>query len=183
MRSGGSGVQSWLSTVSRPSASTVPWCVTLLAFSGTHSSVAGTHSRSTRPRKSSSRSRFRSGSDMSRMISASSALHSTSVCPWNMVRTIGRWFPPACAWHVNRNPIMSPISLMWCVGMTSTRLDGSCSMLWHVTRSSSVSGCSAYGSSSRGWAACIRPEIAPRAGYICWPALRLHNHDGFQTQQ
>ena len=38
---------------------------------------------------------------------------------------------------------------MWCVGMTSTRLDGSCaSMLSHVTRSSCVSACIANGSSS-----------------------------------
>jgi len=40
---------------------------------------------------------------------------------------------------------MSPNSLMWCVGITSTRLDGSCdSMLSHVTLSSSLSGCMAY---------------------------------------
>ena len=40
---------------------------------------------------------------------------------------------------------MSPSSLMWCVGMTSTRLDGSWeSMLSHVTRSSGVSECMQY---------------------------------------
>ena len=45
---------------------------------------------------------------------------------------------------------MSPSSLMWCVGMTSTRLDGSCeSMLSHVTRSSGVSVCMQYCSSRR----------------------------------
>jgi len=47
--------------------------------------------------------------------------------------------------QVKRKPIMSPNSLMWCVGITSTRLDGSCdSMLSHVTLSSLLSGCMAY---------------------------------------
>ena len=92
---------------------------------------------------------FFSGCDMSCMICASSALDSTSVWPWNMVRTMGRWLPGAWALHVNRNPIMSPSSLMWCVGITSKRLEGSCSMLSVVTRSSAVSGCMAKCSSSR----------------------------------
>ena len=96
MRSGSSGVQCWLSTVSRPVACTVPCCVIELAFSGTQSSVAGTHSRSTFSRNARILSRFSTGSDMSRMMSASSASwHSTSVCPWNMVLTTGRRLPVA----------------------------------------------------------------------------------------
>ncbi len=43
------------------------------------------------------------------------------------------------------NPIMSPSSLMWCVGMTKTLLEGSCaSMLWQVTLSSAESWCMLY---------------------------------------
>ena len=94
MRSGSSGVQCWLSTVSSPEAWIVPCCVTALAFSGTQSSVAGTHSASIRRMSACIRSRFLSGWDMSCMICASVACpHSTSVCPWNMVRTSGRMLP------------------------------------------------------------------------------------------
>ena len=152
IRSGTSGVQCWLSTVSSPDACTVPCCVTELAFSGTQSSDAGTHSLSTCRMNPSIRALFSLGSDMSRMISASSAWHSTSVCPWNMARTTGRQLAVAYLLHEKRKPIMSPSSLMWCVGITSTLPDGSCdSMLSHVTRSSCVRGCMANCSFRRGW--------------------------------
>jgi hypothetical protein len=44
---------------------------------------------------------FSFGSDMRRMMRASSAWHSTSVWPWNMVRTTGRQFPFAYLLQVN----------------------------------------------------------------------------------
>lgn len=152
MRSGSSGVQCWLSTVRRPCACTVPCCVTALAFSGTQSRDAGTHSSSTRCRNCRIRSRFASGLDISLRIRASSACwHSTSVCPWNMVRTTGRQLPDANALQENRNPIMSPISLMWCVGITITLDDGSCVLLlvrafpkknWHAEEHLPAPACS-----------------------------------------
>jgi hypothetical protein len=70
-----------LSTVSKPVACTVPCCVTVLAFSGTQSSDAGTPALSTLSKKPSILARFSTGSDISRMIVASSACDSTSVCP------------------------------------------------------------------------------------------------------
>lgn len=61
------------------------------------------------------------------------------------------------------NPIMSPSALMWCVGITTTRLDGSCdSMLSHVTLSSAVSGCMQNCSTRR----CILPISSGRSWYI-----------------
>ena len=152
-------------------ASSVPCCVCELAFSGTQSSDADTQPCSTPRINSSMRSLFCAGCDMRRMMSASSAAwHSTSVCPWNMVLTTGRLFPEAKALHVNLKPIMSPISLMWWVGIMSTLLDCSCAnMLCAVTRSSLVRACSAYWSMMRCWMGCAMALFQREGGYICPP--------------
>jgi len=142
-------MQAHLSIVRRPCAWSRPRSVCELQFSGTQSSEAGTHPPRTDWRKSSIRWRFSEGCDMSARISSVPSWHSTSVCPWNMVRTSGSTLAGACALHENRNPIISPSSLMWCVGITSTRADSCCSMLWHVDRSSGLRGCRANRSHRR----------------------------------
>ena len=107
MRSGTSGVQGWLSTLSRPCACTRPLAVTMLAFSGRQASVAGTHASSVRWRKARMRSRLRAGSLMSARMASSRAWHSTRVVPKNMERVTGRQLPGALGWQSKRKPDMS----------------------------------------------------------------------------
>jgi hypothetical protein len=111
-------------------------------LSGTQSSRAGLQRASTLSRNLSRISLFISGCDMTLRMFCSVSPHSTMVWPKNILRDTGRHDPEAAPEQSKRNPVRSPYSPKWCVGIMSTRADLSLSaMLPAVASSSSERPC------------------------------------------